>query len=193
MVIQADASKTDWRASCQGLTTRGVSSKQERSLYINVLLLAVKLALLSFTKTRVSPKPRKSFKLSDRQYNSIEVFDKDGRCEVFGNDQINQRDMGFFITWDPNYHRIPPKQTEHNCRLGIQGEGRFFRVETRPKGVSRASSINGEPSSRFACISTESSITPVHNLETGSIQSGHKCNASGLVSGLPVCLPLFAL
>ena len=53
------------------------------------------------------------------------------------------------ITWDPNYHRIPPKQTEHNCRQGFQGEGRFFRVETRPKGVSRASSINGEPSSRF--------------------------------------------
>ena len=97
------------------------------------------------------------------------------------------------ITWDPNYHRIPPKQTEHNCRQGFQGEGRFFRVETRPKGVSRASSINGEPSSRFVCISTESSITPVHNLETGSIQSGHKCNASGLVSELPVCLPLFAL
>ena len=52
MVIQADASKTGWRTSCQGLTTRRVSSKQERSLYINVLPLAVKLALLSFTKTR---------------------------------------------------------------------------------------------------------------------------------------------
>ena len=153
-----------------------------------------KISPIEFHQNQGFPKPRKSFKLSDRQYNSIEVFDKDGRCEVFGNDQINQRDMGLsFITWDSNYHRIPPKQTEHNCRLGIQGEGRFFRGETRPKGVSRASSINGEPSSRFACISTESSITPVHNLETGSIQSGHKCNASGLVSGLPVCLPLFAL
>ena len=60
MVIQADASKTGWRASCQGLTTRGVSSKQERSLYINVLLLAVKLALLSFTKTRVSQNQKRA-------------------------------------------------------------------------------------------------------------------------------------
>ena len=53
MVIQTDASKTGWGASCQGLTTRGVWSKQERTLHINVLeLLAVKLALLSFTKNR---------------------------------------------------------------------------------------------------------------------------------------------
>ena len=130
----------------------------------------------------------KSYTLSDRQYNSIEIFDKDKSCEVFGNDQIKQRDMGLSsITWDHNCHRIPLKQTEHNCRQGIQGEGGFFRVETRPKGVSRASSINGEPSSRFFCISTKSLITPVNSLETRSIQSGHRYNALGLVSGLPVC------
>ena len=130
----------------------------------------------------------KSYTLSDRQYNSIEIIDKDKSCEVFGNDQIKQRDMGLSsITWDHNCHRIPLKQTEHNCRQGIQGEGGFFRVETRPKGVSRASSINGEPSSRFFCISTKSLITPVNSLETRSIQSGHRYNALGLVSGLPVC------
>ena len=60
---------------------------------------------------------------------------------------------------------------------------------SRVSGVSRASSINGEPSSRFACISTKSSITPVHSLEAGSIQSGHRFDAPGLVSGLHVCLP----
>ena len=53
MEIQTDASKTDWGASCEGLTTRGVWSKQERSLHRNVLeLLAVKLVLSSFTKNR---------------------------------------------------------------------------------------------------------------------------------------------
>ena len=115
----------------------------------------------------------KSYTLSDREYNSIEVFDKDGRCGVFGNDQIKQKDMGLSsITWDHNYYRIPPKQTEHKCRQGIQGEGRFFRVETRPKGVSRASSINGEPSSRFACISTKPSITPVHRWRPDPFSQG---------------------
>ena len=53
MVVQTDASKTGWGTSCQGLTTREIWSKQERSLHINVLeLLAVKLALLFFTKNR---------------------------------------------------------------------------------------------------------------------------------------------
>ena len=150
MVLQTDASKTGWGASCQGLTTRGVWSKEERSLHINVLeLLVVKLALLSFTKKKGS----KTYTLSDRQYNSIKVFEKDGRCEVFGNDQIKQRDLGLSsVTWDHSYHKIPPKQSKHNCRQRIEGEDRFFRVETQPKGVSRASSMNGEPSSRFISI-----------------------------------------
>ena len=63
-------------------------------------------------------------------------------------------------------------------------------METRRKGVSRASSINGEPSIRFVSISTKSSITPVHSLDTGPIQSGRRCDVSGLVLGLPVCLSL---
>ena len=53
MVVQTDASKTGCGTSCQGLTTGGIWSKQERSLHINVSeLLAVKLALLCFTKHR---------------------------------------------------------------------------------------------------------------------------------------------
>ena len=53
MAIQMDASKTGWGASCQGLTTRGVWSKPETSLHVNMLeLLAVKSAPLSFTKNR---------------------------------------------------------------------------------------------------------------------------------------------
>ena len=79
----------------------------------------------------------KSYILLDRQYNSIEVFDRDGRCAVFGNDQIKQRDMRLSsITWDHNYSSIPPKQSEHNWRQEIQGEGRFFRTETQSKDVS---------------------------------------------------------
>ena len=172
--------------------TGSMVQTEEVSSRICVRTSGNKISLTEFHKkvrVRVRAIESKSYTFPDRKYNSIEVFEKDRRCEVFGNDQIKQRDMGLSsITWHHNYHRIPPKQTEHNCRQGIQGEGRFFRVETRPKGVSRASSINGEPSIRFVCISTKSSITLVHSLETGSIQSGHRCNPSGLVSGLLVCL-----
>ena len=54
MKIQTNASKkTGWVVSCQGLTTQGVWSRQERPLHINFLeLLAVKFALLSFFKNR---------------------------------------------------------------------------------------------------------------------------------------------
>ena len=105
--------------------------------------LAVKLGKIKPIETH-QKQGSKNYTLSNRQYNSIEAFDKDGRCEIVGNDQIKQRDMGLSsIMCDRNYHRIPPKQTEHNCRQGIQGEGRLFRVETQFKGISKASSING--------------------------------------------------
>ena len=65
-----------------------------------------KISPIEFHQKQVS----KSYTLSDRQYTSIEVFDKDERCEVSGNDQIKQRDMGLSsITWDHNCHRIPLK------------------------------------------------------------------------------------
>jgi len=51
LIIQTDASKTGWGASCQGQATGGAWSKEERQLHINVLeLKAVNLALLSFVK-----------------------------------------------------------------------------------------------------------------------------------------------
>ena len=152
-------------------------------------LLVVKLALLNLTKNR-------EVRAIHFQIDNTQNWGIWQRWEVwvFGNGQIKLGDMGLSsITWDHNYHRIPSKQTEHNCRQGIQGEGRLFRTENRPKGVSRAISINGKPSSRLVCISTKPSVTPVHSLETGPIQSGHRCDTSGLVSELPLCLHPFCL
>ena len=51
VIIQTDASLTGWGAVCNGVQTSGQWSEEERSLHINVLeLLAIKLALFSFTK-----------------------------------------------------------------------------------------------------------------------------------------------
>ena len=50
-MIQTDASKTGWGAVCQGTTTGGIWSYQERTKHINILeFIAVKLAILTFTK-----------------------------------------------------------------------------------------------------------------------------------------------
>ena len=52
LVIQTDASKVGWGASCQERSTGGPWKNQEKVKHINVLeLLAVKLAILTFTKT----------------------------------------------------------------------------------------------------------------------------------------------
>ena len=59
-------------------------------------------------------------------------------------------------------------------------------METRLKGVSRASSINGEPSSRFICISTKLSINPVHGDRIHSVRA--QMRYIRLVSGLRVYL-----
>ena len=51
LIIQMDASKTSWGAVCQGNTTGGTWSYQERTKHINVVeLIVVKLAILTFTK-----------------------------------------------------------------------------------------------------------------------------------------------
>ena len=48
---QADASKKDWGAVCQGIKTGWLWSKKEQEYHINLLeLLAIKLALLTFSK-----------------------------------------------------------------------------------------------------------------------------------------------
>ena len=52
MLIQTDASKKGWGAVCKGVRTGGLWSKEEQLLHVNVLeLLAIKLALLTFTKS----------------------------------------------------------------------------------------------------------------------------------------------
>ena len=51
IIIQTHASLTGWGAVCNGIQTSGQWSEEDRTLNINVLeLLAIKLALFSFTK-----------------------------------------------------------------------------------------------------------------------------------------------
>ena len=51
--MTSDASKKGWGASCQGITTGGPWSKEEKNLHINILeLKAMKLALLNFTNRK---------------------------------------------------------------------------------------------------------------------------------------------
>ena len=54
LIIQTDASKTGCGAVCQGITTWGTWSYQEKTKHINILeLIAVKLVILNFTKGKL--------------------------------------------------------------------------------------------------------------------------------------------
>ena len=51
LIIETDASKRDWGASCQGVMTGGCWSKEEANLHINVLeMMAASFAIQAFTK-----------------------------------------------------------------------------------------------------------------------------------------------
>ena len=100
VVMQIDASKTGWGATCKGVRTGGAWSKEEQKLHINILeLLAVKLALI--TKLKISP-------FSDRQYNSIVISPKNGRNKESCLDTAEQGHMVYITNQgDHNYCRIP--------------------------------------------------------------------------------------
>ena len=54
LIIQTDASKTDWGAVCQRTTMGETWSYQERTKHSNVLeFIAVKLAILTFAKGKL--------------------------------------------------------------------------------------------------------------------------------------------
>ena len=129
MIIQTDASKTGWGAVCQGEKTRGVWSEQEQKLHINILeLLAVKLTLLSFTKSS------EQYSLPNRQHDSNKILDKNGRDEKCETGEPEQRDLGIsFRSWDHNYHRIPSECNEYDSRSGVQGKDGPFRMDAMSK------------------------------------------------------------
>ena len=82
-------------AFCQGTTTGGTWSYQERTKHINVLeLIAVKLAILTFTRG----KSETAIPLTNRHYGSSVLLGKNG-----GNSQSriatsSQGNMGLLLT-----------------------------------------------------------------------------------------------
>ena len=86
LIIKTDASKKRWGAVCQGTTTRGTWSYQERTKHINVLeLTAVKLAILTFTREKIG----NNNPLTNRQYNSSVLLGKNGQLPISLNIQAN--------------------------------------------------------------------------------------------------------
>ena len=104
MIIQIDAFLTSWGAISNGVQTSGQWSEEERTLHINVPeLLAIKLALFSFTKgKRVKVIHSQSFTLI------IGLF-ASSLCH-----QLSQ-----YIAWHPDPYCQGRDAMIHNWNIGL--------------------------------------------------------------------------
>ena len=75
LIIKTDAPKKGWGAVCQGITTGGTWSYQEKKKHIKVLeLIAVRFAILNFTREKIGNKNP----LTNKQYSSSVLLGKNG-------------------------------------------------------------------------------------------------------------------
>ena len=196
MLIQADASRKGWGAVCEGISTGGQWSKEEKLLHINVLeLKAVKLALLTFNK-------RKTLKAVHFQIDNTTALlylVKMGGDREPNVTKIKQRRLAVSLkTLDHNYCRIPSKFFECGGKLAVSKQQGSIRMETLPKNISTSLPEDGNAQSRFVCIKAVSPTNPVLCLETRSFQSGTDAlqqiwGSQFLYAFPPFCLILRAL
>ena len=118
VIIQTDASKTGCGAVCQGITTWGTWSYQEKTKHITILeLIAVKLTILAFTKRQIG----NSNPLTNRQYDSSVLLGKNGENSQSRTVTGSQGNMGLSVSqWNSSYSRVLTKQSEYSGRLAIQ-------------------------------------------------------------------------
>ena len=70
------------------------------------------------------------------------------------------------------------RQIEPGCRSGIQDAGRQLRVKDESKGIQPLDETSRAMFGGSVCISTDSPVGPVHELEARSRGSGHGCSVS---------------
>lgn len=103
IIIQTDASKLGWRAVCQDLRIWGTWSENESQYHINILeLLAIIHAVKSFLKQKI----KSSCANSNRQQNSNDLCEQNGRHSVQSLQSISVRPMGMVhTTGDSRHHQ----------------------------------------------------------------------------------------
>ena len=89
--------------------------------------------------------------------------------------------------------RTPTWQVEPGGRPGIQDARRQFRVEAEASGVQESDGANGPMSGRSVCITSDSTVGGIHELETRPRSNGNRCTVPIVESDQGICLPTFFL
>ena len=124
------------------------------------------------------------------QYNGFSLPNENGGYPKQGNDHVVKRNLGSPPRQqDHDYCRVLTKRTECDSGLGIPTCSGFLRMETKSKDIPVDMSTIRHSEYGFICVSTFSSSTSLHGLETRPIVQSSRCNATTVGSSLPLCIP----
>ena len=131
----------------------------------------------------------KSNSSSDGQYDSISLFEENGRYQELRIVQSQQGDMGNFdVSKDHNYCITFGRKIEHRSGLRVSvGQG-LKRVETMSNSFQENYSSSLDAMHRSVCIPTFSSSLKISFMETRSIQPRERCVLDVLGKSQGVCI-----
>ena len=185
-LIQTDASTTGWGAHCQGVSTGGTWSLQERKKPHKCAGNdRHKISPVHFHKDEES----EVNSLSDRQYGGSKLSSEDGGSSQPGAVTTSKRDMGLSVHQpDHDYCRISPQSLECEGRLGVSQSLGLKRVETRPSNLQEDHCQVRNARHRSVCLEAVTSAASLHGLETRPGEQSNRCYASGLEKLFPLCI-----
>ena len=175
LIIETDASRKGWGASCMGQTTGGRWSLQEQHLHINCLeLLAGAFALKAFTKNNAGS-------TVDGQHISNALHQQNGGDQVPNFGLSSKKSVGMVSrTSDCARNTSYPRRFKYSGRQGVPSLCGQQRLETRTPSVRQSKSGLGPPKGSSICHSSVKTAHPLRQLETGSRGRVGQCLGSGL-------------
>ncbi|XP_057294612.1 uncharacterized protein LOC130623139 [Hydractinia symbiolongicarpus] len=186
VIIQTDASKQGWGAVCQGRNIGGamVSARIQPSHQH----LRIKSGLSSYANVLQNDAPR-TYSLPNRQYDSASLYNENGGHQGPSLDSVIKRPVDFsIIQGDHNYSRTSTRDTECEGRLDVQKLCGLERMASRSSNIQDSMQKVGHTRRRPICITTFSSGTELHVLETRPRLLSGGCTATTVGEPLPVCI-----
>ena len=183
--MQTDASKTGLGATCKGVRIGGAWSKEEQKLHNNILeLLAVKLALVAFTKNQ-------NLKSVHFQIDNTTVLSYLLKIAGTRNHSLIQLSKDIWsilltkeITITAEYlPSLLNVVADQESRMRDSTEWKllpkvFAAICKRWDTITRPVCFTGEPPNPRLC-----------SVEARPIQPRDRCISTGLVKSIPVCIP----
>ena len=124
------------------------------------------------------------------QHLSSNIYKSEGRYSFSTIIQSGTGNLGMVSTETDNHPSRTLTRSPQRCSgLRIQGDEGPVRLDDQPCGFSANTTIIRPPSNRPICLSTDTTVTPLLQLEAGSGSRGNRCLYSELGSGKGLCQP----